>query len=87
MHFPRPMDETRLAEEFLLQMQGGEFDGRLYETITKLSTDELQQIVTLAADRHWPTTSSDAPRMREPRRDTPGALAGASSRPVSRRDR
>ena len=49
MLFPRPMDETRLAEEFLGRMQAGEFDGRLYETIAKLSDDELRQIVGLTA--------------------------------------
>jgi len=42
------MDETRLAEEFLLRMQAGEFDGRLYESIEHLSEEELRQIVPLA---------------------------------------
>ena len=46
--FADGMDETRLAEEFLLRMQAGEFDGRLYETIEQLSEEELRQIVALA---------------------------------------
>lgn len=49
MLFPRPMDETRLAEEFLGRMQAVEFDGSQYETIAKLSDDELRQIVCLTA--------------------------------------
>ncbi len=63
MQRPTAMDETRFAEEFLCKMQAGEFDGRLYETIAKLSTHELQQIAARAGEQSWPAISSDARRM------------------------
>ena len=58
------MDQYRSAKEFLQRLESEEFDGRLYETIANLPTDELQQIVGLAEERRWPTISSDAPRAR-----------------------
>ena len=42
------MDETRFAEDLLLRIGAGEFDGRLYQTILNLSEAERKQIITLA---------------------------------------
>ena len=62
------MDETRFAEEFLRKMQAGEFDGRLYEIITKLSAGELQQIVKLAESHPGTRANGNghAPRVEDP---------------------
>jgi hypothetical protein len=42
------MDNTKLAEEFLRQVEAGEFDGRLYKIIMNLSKEELSQIAMKA---------------------------------------
>ena len=44
------MDETWSAEAFLLRIQAGEFDGRLYGIIENLSDEQLQKIVILATE-------------------------------------
>ena len=66
------MHEKRFAEQFLLQLAAGEFDGRLYRTILSFSAEERRQIASLCGS-HDPRIVSSEFDLPEPKRSmTPG---------------